>query len=428
MRRKLILHIGLPKTGTSAIQHFLVTRRKALLRQGFCYPATPGGSNHVAMAVAAALHGKQKKWQDEVKQKAMGVPPSLDEFWQQFRTEITSLPPEIHSVILSAERFSGQLDNQEKIENLRMALEPLFDEYRVIVYLRRQDAHATSAYSQMLRFGIIEAPALEQPTSRYKSFYDYESFLARWSAVFGRAAITPRIFERAAMADGDAVADFVKLCQIGKVQLVPPEAALRNQSIDINGQALLIAVGRLMQQQSGTAKVAGRIWDELTDIVSETCAGQGWRPSRAEARAFMANYTAANEAVRRDWFPERATLFDMKDSDLPEHPIVIDPQPLAIVGAVVLTALQRGVQADSEVRLNKALALLALGEKDKAGVLLQKAVRLNGDNVNARLALARHMAESGQTAGALEHAEAALTAKPTSRAARKLLEELGADI
>jgi tetratricopeptide (TPR) repeat protein len=427
MRRNLILHIGLPKTGTSAIQHFLVTRRKGLLRQGFCFPSTPGGSNHVALAVAAAFQGKQRKWQDEVKQKAMGVPPNLEDFWRQFHDEINALGPGVRTVILSAERFSGQLDSQEKIGNLRAALEPLFDNIRVIVYLRRQDAHATSAYSQMLRFGIIEAPALEQPSSRYKSFYDYESFLGRWSAVFGRDAITPRIFERAAMADGDAVADFVQLCQIGKMKMATAEAAVRNQSIDIHGQALLIAVGRLMQQQSGSPKIAGRIWDELTDIVSETCPGQGWRPSRAEARAFMAQYTDSNEAVRRDWFPDRATLFDTKDSDLPEHPITLDPQPLALVGAVVLEALRRGVQADSEVRLNKALAALALGQKDKAGVLLQKAVRLNGGNVNARLALARHLADEGQTAGAKEQAEAALSAKPTSRAARKLLEELGTD-
>jgi tetratricopeptide (TPR) repeat protein len=428
MRRKLILHIGLPKTGTSSIQHFLVTRRKALLRQGFCFPATPGGSTHVAMAVAAAYHGKPRKWQEEVKQKAMGVPPLLEDFWQQFYDEINALGPQIRTVILSAERFSGQLDSQEKIENLRTALDPLFDDYRVIVYLRRQDAHATSAYSQMLRFGIIEPPALEQPSSRYKSFYDYEAFLARWSTVFGRAAITPRIFERKAMTDGDAVTDFVQLCQIGKVKLAPAEESVRNQSIDVKGQALLIAVGRLMQEQAGSTKVAGRIWDELTDIVSATCAGQGWRPSRAEAQAFMAQYTASNEAVRREWFPERATLFDMNDSSLPDSPVTLDPQPLALVGAVVLEAVRRGVGADSEVRLNKALAALAMGEKEKAGVLLQKAVRLDGGNVNARLALARHMADAGQTAGAMEHAEAALSAKPTSRAARKLLEELGADI
>ena len=427
MRRNLILHIGLPKTGTSAIQHFLVTRRKALLRQGFCYPNTPGGSNHVTMALAAAYHDRPRKWIEEVRQKGLPVPPSTGEFWQQFTDEMESLGPDTRTVILSAERFSGQLDSQEKIANLRAALDPLFDNIRVIVYLRRQDTHATSAYSQMLRFGIIAPPALEQPTSRYKSFYDYEAFLGRWSEVFGRDAIAPRIFERAAMLEGDAVADFIAQCQIPKVRPAPPDVAMRNQSINIEGQALLIAVGRLMREQSGSEKIAGKIWDELTDIVSDTCAGQGWRPSRGEAHAFMANYSASNEAVRRAWFPGRATLFDMKDSDLPETPVAMDPQPLALAGTIVLEALRRGVQADSEVRLSKAQVALALGQKDKAGILLQKAVRLNGDNVDARLALARHMADVGQTAGALEHAEAALHARPTSRAARKLLEELGAD-
>ncbi len=39
-----LIHVGMPKTGTTAIQNAAATRRKALSRQGVCYPGT--GLNH----------------------------------------------------------------------------------------------------------------------------------------------------------------------------------------------------------------------------------------------------------------------------------------------------------------------------------------------------------------------------------------------
>ena len=38
MDKKLYIHIGGPKTGTTALQIFLAQNRQALERQGFCYP------------------------------------------------------------------------------------------------------------------------------------------------------------------------------------------------------------------------------------------------------------------------------------------------------------------------------------------------------------------------------------------------------
>jgi hypothetical protein len=37
--RRVLLHVGVPKTGTSFMQHWLLAHREALLDQGICYPA-----------------------------------------------------------------------------------------------------------------------------------------------------------------------------------------------------------------------------------------------------------------------------------------------------------------------------------------------------------------------------------------------------
>lgn len=50
--KKLILHVGTPKTGTTSIQEFLRVNAKVLSRQGITVP-THLGSNHVLLPVLA---------------------------------------------------------------------------------------------------------------------------------------------------------------------------------------------------------------------------------------------------------------------------------------------------------------------------------------------------------------------------------------
>lgn len=428
MKRKLIVHIGLPKTGSSSIQHYLTQNRKPLARNGVFYEPSPGGNNHSMVSTATVFKNNPRKWAEEVGRKGMAVTSQIDEFWASFDRTMTGLDPDIGTVILSAERFSTHLNTPEKITQFRNVMAPYFDDFSIVAYIRRQDAHSTSSYSQILRFGIIQDPSLVQKGSRYAQLYDYAALLGNWSGVFGEAAVVPRIFERTSMRDGDVLADFLEVCGLSDAPLPKPRAPVRNQSMDLQGQTLLLAIGRLLQEQNGTEKVGGKMWDELTGVVSHCCPGQGWRPSQAEAKAFMEQYEASNESVRQRWFPERATLFDPDYSKLPEDAVTLDQKPsLELASRIILESLRRGLHVDSKARLTRAELSLERGETEKAAVQLQKAVNLNGSNLKARLALARHMAATGDTAAAKGQAEAIMAARPTHKAARKFLKQLNAE-
>jgi hypothetical protein len=380
------------------------------------------------ISTASVMKDSPRKWAEEVKRRGLPVTSRIDEFWAGFDRSMTELEPEIGTVILSAERFSTHLNTPEKITQFRDAMAPYFGEFKIVAYIRRQDAHATSSYSQMLRFGIIQDPSLVQKGSRYAQLYDYAALLGNWSGVFGEAAVVPRIFERTSMRDGDVLADFLDVCGLGDAQLPKPRAPVRNQSMDLQGQTLLLAVGRLLQQQNGTEKVGGKLWDELTGVVSHCCPGQGWRPSQAQAKAFMEQYEASNESVRQRWFTDRETLFDPDYSKLPDDIVTLDQQPsLELASRIILESLRHGLHVDSKARLSRAELSLERGDTDKAAVQLQKAVNLNGSNLKARLALARHMAAAGDTTAAVHQAEAIMAARPTHKAARKFLKQLKAE-
>ena len=131
MPRQLILHIGLPKTGSSAIQFFLNARRKELLRHGVYCPPTPGGANHSALSLAVEVRNQPRQWANEVKLKGLAAPVRIEDFWRQFEADMKSVPPEAGTVILSAERFGAQLDTPDKIAYLHGVLAPYFGSMRV---------------------------------------------------------------------------------------------------------------------------------------------------------------------------------------------------------------------------------------------------------------------------------------------------------
>ena len=111
MLERVVLHIGLAKTGTKTLQAAMTLNRDLLRRHGFVYPALPG-ERHAGLAVyATAVAG-----------------------------------PDIHTAILSNEYCSTGLSTIEEIARLHRLLSSLAREIRVIVYLRRQDHLAASLY------------------------------------------------------------------------------------------------------------------------------------------------------------------------------------------------------------------------------------------------------------------------------------------
>jgi hypothetical protein len=296
-----------------------------LQRLGICVPVSAGG------AVPAFLH----------RVAVNPGNPRVAAFAAALRAELAALPAETDRVILSAEQCSLALRNRDAIAKLHAVLSPLFSTVAVIMYLRRQDAHAVSLYGQGLRRGLMQAPDLAMVAREFPGFYAYDRLLGEWAAVFGAAAIVPRIFEPAALRNGDVVEDFFTLC--GARDALPAQHAPRaiNPSINIQGQRLLRGLRLQMQNFD-----AGR-WQRLANIVTLHCPGQGWRPARAAAEAFMAAYADSNDSVRRVWFPDRPALFELDLSLYPEVADSLDEPPSAETSyAVILAALEASASLD----------------------------------------------------------------------------------
>ena len=254
MTKKLILHIGTEKTGTTSIQEFLSENKSELEKQGFFIPKSPCGSapNHRKLATACFNNGNTDDSFFDFKIKKF-------EEWQEetlnvIRKELIS--SSINTHILSSEHFSSRLTDTAEISRLYSFLKEIYSEIKIVVYFRRQDEYAVSLYSTYLKSGGVSKTIL--PTSAIFARYDYYKICKKWEGVFGLNSIIVRIFDRGVLKKGNVVSDF---CHVSGIDEINTKEVTResNPSITPLAQEVLRGFNELMLEKEISYKVKNEL-------------------------------------------------------------------------------------------------------------------------------------------------------------------------
>lgn len=311
MKKKLFLHVGLHKTGTSSIQQQIVVNRDALAAHGWGMPGFLGRTD-----------GAHHRWIRPIAENGTGI--------REFVRELKAQPQD--RLLVSTETLSHLLLRTPG--PLATALRRHFDT-SVIIYLRRQDYLRESVFSQVVKtayHGSIEN----------ENLYDFAfgRRLARLAGAFGQHGVLPRIYRDDRRFD--AVEDFralldlppdvvsasqgranvslprrklLLLADIPKKHLSPEEvkailgAVTASTAIADDGIRYITSPERraaLVQAYAkGNAVVGSRFGLEASDIAFLTdtsVSTEAWAPaeplSAAERTAAMAEIEAALAAVR----------------------------------------------------------------------------------------------------------------------------------
>ena len=183
--RRLYLHIGYPKTGTTALQTFFSENTEALATAGILYPATGRISNaHYAFNFSLRIG--------------------------HFNPKLDIPAPNVLRAALDKEASAAGCDallvSSEYFSLARRADEvrDFFVGYdvKIVVYLRRHDDAVESGYGQSVQ--TVPSPPWGPTIDSYVLYeitanpilYDYLPTLQRWAAVFGKDALIVRPFER----------------------------------------------------------------------------------------------------------------------------------------------------------------------------------------------------------------------------------------
>lgn len=128
---RVVVHIGVHKTGTSALQYFLSTNRLLLRSRGIFYEPEPGQTNNTTLAIG------------------MRKGNAAHHEWARIRFQTLLSAATAHgcdSLLMSSEEFTGERLDMDVMQALLTG-----HQVTVIAYMRSADELVTSAYNQSVR-------------------------------------------------------------------------------------------------------------------------------------------------------------------------------------------------------------------------------------------------------------------------------------
>jgi hypothetical protein len=198
---KTILHIGMPKTGSTALQETLLASHDELLRHGVLYPRVPDPSfnNHRLLLVGTMSLERLPRHIRRTYTEA-DLNTRKADFLKAARAEQRTHAP--HTMVLSSESLFRHFSHEGKtvlMKGLRqVGVDP--DNTSVLAYARRPSDRYLSGLQQHLKASWKITPP--QPAH-------YRENLEQYAGLFGKDAVQVVQFQREALIGADIVTDFL---------------------------------------------------------------------------------------------------------------------------------------------------------------------------------------------------------------------------
>lgn len=194
---ELILHIGHPKTGTTALQRGYLRQRHELAAKGVLYPFLNRESDRHTALVPALIDTELVTGDVAFLPHWPGgdVMGQSGHMWRAVQAQIAKFNPA--RVVLSGEGFF-QLQRRWQMERMTEQLGKVFDRITVVAYLRSPQSRFLSSYQQGLKAAGNRAFLHPRP---------YMPVISAWSR-FGPGPLRLHIFDRAELIGGDVAQDF----------------------------------------------------------------------------------------------------------------------------------------------------------------------------------------------------------------------------
>lgn len=186
MSKIIYVHVGLPKTGSSAIQSSLMTSEDILAGMDIRYVQAGtqdfhDNGHHILLMSLLGERGRQIY--------AAITPERIAQAWDDALREIQERP-EKHFFI-SSELFSMEMYMPAELERLRDAFADY--EVRIIMMLRDPGDFLNSVYAQRVRDGYLGT--VEEYAEIIWPLLNWKDTVQRWRTVFGLANVLVMRFE-----------------------------------------------------------------------------------------------------------------------------------------------------------------------------------------------------------------------------------------
>lgn len=223
---RLVIHIGMPKTGSSSIQETLFAKGgHGDFRYAALGVANQGGklrSYFSADPYAWSGHRAAGRRSEQVKA-----------FNEAVGREVSAVKDQGGQQVISGEDLYHL--NEEALTRLHDAFREAFDRVDILGYVRPPGSFMASAFVQYVKNHGQASLDISKLWPRYRRK------LEKFDRVFGREHVTLRPFAAETLADGDVVQDF---CHFLGAPINPAEIRRVNESLSLEATAALFVYRR----------------------------------------------------------------------------------------------------------------------------------------------------------------------------------------
>ncbi|WP_129788050.1 hypothetical protein [Promicromonospora panici] len=323
---RLLLHIGMPKTGTSLIQAVLMSLRDQLASQHAWLPLQNLAATRIAVEAFPADSPIRSRADVLHIREAMTIEEALDQ----------AGPPtaEWSATILSSEYFSEC--RPERLEALLRSAGYTPSSTTVLVALRRQDRILVSGFNEEVKSLSRTTPLGWNPDAAH--WLDWYEALAPWASVFGKQAVKVQVFDRDAAARASLTGRLLDACGFAydPALVSQKEEELRNaenRSLPATLLAFKFAANRVTRP------------GELDWFVAEALergVGHGtFGLPDTKVREILDHYRESNRRVASEYLGEDGDLFDDVIGKPTHTTLDVDAATIAEVTALCAAAMDR---------------------------------------------------------------------------------------
>ena len=183
---RLLLHIGMPKTGSTAVQSALVQNRGVLGERGIGVSSSLGGPNNslfsslfsgrIPRVLASEGITSKPEWEDLVRGHSL---------WERLDDEIFGMVSTNHTYLVSAEHLAG-LDHHQIVALMAWA-DQRFATVEVLCYVRDQVTAIPSTWQMRVKSGGTQSLGRFTASALANGRFDHLAFATKWARAAPRA-------------------------------------------------------------------------------------------------------------------------------------------------------------------------------------------------------------------------------------------------
>ena len=306
-KRKLTIHIGTEKTGTTSIQTFLEINQIALQKQDISCPNSLRYANTFNHRLAAVISYSDKRNDDNTK----FLFNSLDQRKKHINNIINALKVEIsnnpcRNWIISSEHLQSRLRTKEEIFRLKNIFSHFFDEIKILIYIREPIETAASWWSTTIKGkGIINK--LPNPKHPYiKHLCDHENTIKLWSSVFKRENIILGLYENKLKTEHYLLNDFCKKLNIDSNNLLFPQK-YENKKLSFLGMKYKRFINEHLKSN---IREKNEYFELLKEKVFEkTIKDPIYFFTEDQIKAYETEFSSSNKWIHQEFFKKRKYLW-----------------------------------------------------------------------------------------------------------------------